>query len=200
MFISSINALKEKRLFICSKGSVPATNHGGQGGFHQEQDSSLQEKKKKETAAISSFYLSVGSPLLMHSSSPSACLNYLNLKLFAARFLFLVKYLHRSCLDPPVHKLTNQRHFAFRVSSASFIPALLHSLTDKNHPGGCSCHISPPAQLPPAGKHIRPWRNNVNISRGRSHSLCPVQVLHCSSHLCPTVLTISLCPGRISPF
>lgn len=138
-----------------------------QGGFNQERDSSLQ--KKKETAAISSFYLSVGSPLLMHSSSPSACLNYLNLKLFAARFLFLVKYLHRSCLDPPVHKFTNQRHFAFRVSSASFIPALLHSLTDKNHPGGCSCHISPPAQLPPAGKHIRPWRNNVNNSRGRSH-------------------------------
>lgn len=182
------------------QGLCPSNKPWGPGGISSRTRFLFAGKKKKETAAISSFYLSVGSPLLMHSSSPSSCLNYLNLKLFAARFLFLVKYLHRSCLDPPVHKLTNQRHFAFRVSSASFIPALLHSLTDKNHPGGCSCHISPPAQLPPAGKHIRPWRNNVNISRGRSHSLCPVQVLHCSSHLCPTVLTISLCPGRISPF
>lgn len=36
------------------------------------------------------------------------------------------------------------------------------------------------------GNNIRQLGDHLNISKGRSHSLCPVQVLQHSSHLCST--------------
>lgn len=65
-----------------------------------------RKKKKLQQFLLSSQVPQYWAPLLMHSSSPSVCFNYLNHKLLAAGFLFPAKCLHRtqglrSCLDPP---------------------------------------------------------------------------------------------------
>lgn len=104
----------------------------------------------------------------------TVCLNYLNHKLLAARFLFSAKYLHRSqpswssasIWTPLVWpcKFINQRHFAFRALHHLLMLCTLNSLTDTNHPGGHSCHISPPAELLPAVNHINQLGHILHLS------------------------------------